>query len=344
MAGESTSGLEVKLALLNVKIATARVGMVALRFATMAMQTVMTMGMSFAITGIITLLDYWINRNEKLSESNKQLMDSVKSNQETVASTKKLLEQKEQLEAQLQQSNITDEESVNLKNQLLDVEKQRANILPESVSGYTKQGEAISANNALIEKQLDLKNKSIAIDAKNVLGQSKSYKVSNAIRENEEENMKRFNEAKENGEKNWKMSIIDENGESMGETLSNVDLDVFKRMSNSLKDVESEISKTQQALLTLFNQGYTAKQISSELGISTDDISSAMKDLDFSDKQVEDSLNGVAISLDSVNKKTKDTTNKTKDLTKNWKAIRKYSDDVNVETTQKTYSESIESV
>lgn len=151
---------------------------IALQFATIALNSAITMGASLIISGIVSAISSWIHKTENMISASevalntiKSLNDELKNNQKTISETAKRFAELSQGVDQLTGKNISltsddYEEFLSLSNQL-------AEMFPTLTRNYNDNGDAIiqlsgdvdtivgSLHN-LIEAQKELTNRQIA--------------------------------------------------------------------------------------------------------------------------------------------------------------------------------------
>ncbi len=151
---------------------------IALRFATIALNSAIAMGTSFIISGIVSLFSLWINKTEDLISASENALNTIKSLNDELKCNQKAIDDSAKKFAVLSQGidpltgkNISltkdnYDEFLNLSNQL-------AEMFPALTRNYNENGDAIvqlSGNvdsivgslHNLIEAQRDLTNRQIA--------------------------------------------------------------------------------------------------------------------------------------------------------------------------------------
>ena len=139
--------------------------MVATTVGAVALESALSMGLSLAISFVIGKISDLVNAQENYAKANEEAINNFKTSTEAIKNASKLLEEKKSLENQLNSTNDGTKEATELKTKLLDIERQLAGVLPNSVTGYDEQGKAISANNKLIQDQINLKKQQSLTDA-----------------------------------------------------------------------------------------------------------------------------------------------------------------------------------
>lgn len=160
-----------KLTLAKGKILATKSAMIALRGATLLLESAMTAGISmlvsFAIEKLVSFIDSLHTTREELNQLNADFINNSGKANETISSSEEKLKQIKDLQTQI--ANTTNEqERIKLQEKLNTLQKEMCQLLPDSKSGYNKEGEAIAGNNALIEEQIKLKKQQMLIDAQKV--------------------------------------------------------------------------------------------------------------------------------------------------------------------------------
>lgn len=160
-----------KLTLAKGKILATKSAMIALRGATLLLESAMTAGISmlvsFAIEKLVSFIDNLHTTREELNQLNADFINNSGKANETISSSEEKLKQIKDLQTQI--ANTTNEqERIKLQEKLNTLQKEMCQLLPDSKSGYNKEGEAIAGNNALIEEQIKLKKQQMLIDAQKV--------------------------------------------------------------------------------------------------------------------------------------------------------------------------------
>jgi hypothetical protein len=173
-AGNSTVGLQSKLALMQAGLVATTAKEIACTVATVALQTAFTMGLSLVITGVVSGLTSLANSSDNAKQKMEELSSSIKQESDAIAQSQTLLKQKEDLESKISKTSEGTKENTDLKKQLLDVERQISDVLPSSTSGFDSEGKAISANTDMIKAQIQAKKDKLAVDAQELLSNAKN--------------------------------------------------------------------------------------------------------------------------------------------------------------------------
>lgn len=126
-----------------------------------AFQAVLTMGISLAITGIISLLTGLITKTQTTTDAIQKLNDEMSE----VTQTDKLISKYEALQKQMDENTQSGKDNAQVKQQLIDIQKQFADTFKGSIDGYTAEGEAILQNLEAVKKLNEEKRKQVYIES-----------------------------------------------------------------------------------------------------------------------------------------------------------------------------------
>lgn len=278
-------------------------------------------------TGVVLAINKANKAEQELIDNNKRVIDSFESEKSAIDGANKLYQQKLDLENQISQTNEGTEENKKLKEQLLEVEKQLATALPNSVSGYNQQGQAISANNKLIEAQLELKRKQLDLESLDQLKDNKTFF---------DDDIKSF--------KNLQQTLEDykKSRDELLEKKSNADSSGNKIISftsqNALDDYNEDISKmeemiAQRRLLILqqIDLGKSYQQISNETGIAVEDLqkyTDVVNDVDVTSKNATNGVDGLSNGIDDIGDSANDAQTSLEDLSKAFNGLSNTNSDI----------------
>ena len=147
----------------------ATVRTVALTAATIALNAALTMGISFAITAIVSAIDNWINKNEKLADSvgdvinkyneQKESLKNAKSVKDEVITSDGSKSRYEELSKGVDSLGKNISLTADEYSEYLDITSRIANTFPELIQGYDSQGNAILSCKGNIEELIEAYNK-----------------------------------------------------------------------------------------------------------------------------------------------------------------------------------------
>lgn len=159
----------------------AKAASIGLQVATAALEMTITMGLSFAITALISLIQKWANAQEEARQKSVELTNSYKEQQSSLDSQ---IEKYKELKRSLDLENISTDEARSLKEQLLEVQQS----LMES---YGEEAYNIDLVNGKYREQLELlgelskekateyvnENRDVFKDAKKALEKERTYNL-----------------------------------------------------------------------------------------------------------------------------------------------------------------------
>ena len=164
-AGQSTNILGLKLAGLEAKLMATKAGVIATRLAIVALEATISLGLSLAISGIITILDNFIHRSERLKESNENLKNSFTSLGDDIKSLSESKTQYEELSKAMQDESISAEELKNKKSELSNLINSLTNQYPELIGVLGNANLTYDEQAKAIQKVIDAKKEEQAIKA-----------------------------------------------------------------------------------------------------------------------------------------------------------------------------------
>ena len=256
-AGLSTKTIGVNLAGLTTKLALTNVKLIASKVAVIGLQTALSMGLSFAITSIISALSSFVDKlivtNEELKKMNEESLASIKSNNEIVSSVENLIKKEEELKNKINSKGNTYEQQKQYRSELLDVQRQIAQILPESASAFDEEGNKISNNTNKILENLEAKKKLSEKEALKIIDNNDSYEA-------RIEAPKKYEKLKKQLEDMRKAYQLNE--EYMGKE---VNLKWIENIEKSVNKYEEDIKSMSSAIETLKNLGWEKDRIAQEV-------------------------------------------------------------------------------
>lgn len=232
----------------------------------------LSLSMSSNPLGVIALLfggvALAINKAQKAQEelitSNKKAIESFESEKSSVTSANKLFEEKKKLEEQLSRTNEGTKENKDLKEKLLNVERQLAQALPNSISGYDEQGQAISKNNELIKAQIDLKNKQLEQDSlKQLKDNTTMFNDDIKSFKNMQQTLESYKKSRE--ELLEKKSVADFSGNKI---ISTTTQNAINDYNKEITAMETSVSQRRLLILQLLECGKSYQEIANDIGES----------------------------------------------------------------------------
>lgn len=198
-AGMSTKAMGTNLAMLQAKLAVTTVGLIATKVATIALQTAFSMGLSFAITGAISLVGKLgkelIGTGKSMAECKTQA-ESLQNVLSKENGDNDLISQYEKLNKSLEDGNLTEQERSEINNKIYDVKEKISNldsdykrILEDNTGSYEEQLN-------LMKGIYDLKLKDASKDLDDeMMSQKKAERIKNQL----DQNIQAIREYQENG-------------------------------------------------------------------------------------------------------------------------------------------------
>ena len=252
VSGKATAGIK----LLGSAFNSAGVQAAILTVKTVALQAAFSMGLSLAITAVIgsltKLVDSMITTKAEWKEITDECSANIDKNNELISSVETLMSKENQLNSELQSGKLTAEEQAQAREELLEVQKQIAQLLPESSNAFTSEGDAISTNTDKVLENLDAKKKLSEAEAIKMIGSVNLYDSDVAAKKYEEEQKKyeELMEAYKKGEQ-W-------NGLDVTEKM-------IEKSKKKIDEYKETIETDMKIIETLRNSGWTDEQIASRL-------------------------------------------------------------------------------
>lgn len=295
----------------------AKAATIGLQIVTTMLNAAISLGVSIAIQGVITLIDNLVHREEKLIEKSEEAKDAIQSitdkfeeDSNTVDEVSRrfatLAQKVDDLGKLTQNKGALDTEEY---EEFLDLSNQLAGIFPSLIAGYDENGNAIlnlsggidtivKSLDDLIERQRQLANQEIIKQLPDLYG-GFAVNVSNAKEEvkSAQKELDKLNDAsrqlrKNNSEgvvfdKNLHGSITNESGEKIpitfGEYInllkaSGVDYDVSTNKESTNPGYGQAVTQTDTTTVTII--GAVDDKFSSALEEAQEDLSNAKQKLE----------------------------------------------------------------
>lgn len=301
-AGVSTNGLGIGLAGLYGKLALTTAGLVATKIATIALQTAMSMGISLAISGAISLVaklgKELIGTGKSMSECSSQAQE-LSNTLKGLGGDNDLISQYEKLNKKLEEGNLSESERKSLNEQIVEKKKELSNIdteykkvLDDTTASYQEQ---LNLLRGIYE--VKLKDKAEDLDDE-MMSQKKADRIASKLKQNidaikeyesqgtwmgssesEERMAESFEKAKKNVKEyytelsmyNSNVKLMEEANYSSGRSVIALDDDT-KNLFNSLYDVQEGTVEASQEIDEL---GNSAESTSNKFKSLSDAISSS---------------------------------------------------------------------
>lgn len=234
---------------------------------------------------------------EQMEEFNKSTIEGFNKTNEEISNAEDLLNKKTELENKINEGGLTSNQQLETKNELLDIERQLAEILPNSASGYDKQNKKIAENTDLIKEQIEAKkqqsideaNKVLENNGENFLGFDSVYKQ---IQEAKalKQTLNEISNAKDSGENVAKSFSYNPLWDSTSESTIKID-ESKKRITEYEERYDELIEKLKQdksAIEELQNLGVDNDTIKNRLGISPDSLIYELEQIENLGKKIEE--------------------------------------------------------
>lgn len=164
---------------IKTKMAAVKLEAIATRVAVTALEGVLSfgigIGISLVIEGITKLINKLVNAKSELREFNQDIANSFNSNIEDIKKSEGLVDKINNTKIQI--NNTSDIQKQNeLKKQLIDYQKELADVLPNSANGWTEEGVAISTNTKLVEENINQKKQQAKDEVGDFIEKNKKFK------------------------------------------------------------------------------------------------------------------------------------------------------------------------
>lgn len=159
-----TSIGKVNLSMNGLKTGFMTLGKVMSSLSVVAGNMLVGLSISFAIDLLLKGINYLMTAKQRAKELNDELISGIDTNKKKIESVEPLLKQQEELENKLKSTTNIQEQN-KYKNELLDIQRQIADIMPTTTSGFDDEGKAIANNTALIKENLAVQKEKSLNDA-----------------------------------------------------------------------------------------------------------------------------------------------------------------------------------
>lgn len=178
-SGEITNkSYAMSLVGIKAKMTAVKLEAIATRVAVTALEGVLSfgigIGISLVIEGITKLINKLVNAKQELREFNQDIANSFNSNIEDIKKSEGLVDKINNTKIQI--SNTSDTQKQNeLKKQLLDYEKQLADVLPNAATEFDNEGNAIATNTKLIQENILQKRQAAKDEVGDFISKNKHF-------------------------------------------------------------------------------------------------------------------------------------------------------------------------
>lgn len=179
--GLSTSGFGKQILDLNMKLALSTAKLVATKVAVVALESAISMGLSLAVSFVISKMGEFIDKiiitKDELKDLNSDSLTAMQSNKQLTTSVEELIKKEEELKNKISNKGNTYEEQKQYRTELLNVQKQIADILPESANAFDEEGNKIASNTEKVLENLDAKKKLSESEAIKAIDNNSNYET-----------------------------------------------------------------------------------------------------------------------------------------------------------------------
>lgn len=156
-----------------------KIAAVSARLATLALESALSFGLgaiiTLAVEGLTKLAGKFITTKSEFREFNQDIANSFNSNIEDIKKSEGLVDKINNTKIQI--SNTSDTQKQNeLKKQLLDYEKQLADVLPNAATEFDNEGNAIATNTKLIQDNINQKRQAAKDEVGDFIEKNKKFK------------------------------------------------------------------------------------------------------------------------------------------------------------------------
>lgn len=167
-AGNSTQTLSKEVMGLQQQLVISTAKTIALKTAMIALQAITTSLISFGISALISgfskLIDSAITTKDELNEMKESFSLAFSETSELDT----LVQKQRELKDQLKDTTLSTDEQKIKKEELIDVQRQLAELLPETATGFDSEGNKISEDTGLIQENIEKKKELLAMESVNI--------------------------------------------------------------------------------------------------------------------------------------------------------------------------------
>ncbi len=156
-----------------------KIAAVSARLATLALESALSFGLgaiiTLAVEGLTKLAGKFITTKSQLREFNQDIANSFNSNIEDIKKSEGLVDKINNTKIQINNTSDTQKQN-ELKKQLLDYEKQLADVLPNAATEFDNEGNAIATNTKLIQDNINQKKQAAKDEVGDFIEKNKKFK------------------------------------------------------------------------------------------------------------------------------------------------------------------------
>ncbi|GCD10449.1 phage tail tape measure protein [Clostridium tagluense] len=241
-----------------------------------------------AMTAMIAGLVLYKNHLENVKKANDELFESSKKIEKQRGDASVLLMKMDSLQKQANDTSDV-KKSTQAKSDLLEVQKQMATILPNTTSGFTDEGVAVSENTSLIREQLELKKQEMVLNAQKFMNENKGMSELATKYAQAKKDVLALKVAQAQGKK----TITVQNDYKDGSKTATVEVDISKALEEKNKFMQDSIS-----LMGQYN--VYSDILNKNTGSSMQAITLETKAIDANTKSTEDNASATGSSTVKV--------------------------------------------
>lgn len=304
-AGKSTQGLGLNLLGLKAKLAMTEIGMVSLKVASIALTSVLTMGLGIILSGVVTKLfefaDSVITTKKELQELNKEFLSTNGGITKNISESENLIKTYNELTKSMKNPALSSEELAKKDKELLDVQGKLVEMYPQASLGLDENGKAKGINLAMTEKLIEAEKRRQETSAKKVLQENDKLVDTNGIAKD----IEKYKKATEQYESIKK--LIDSDSPFMTDDSLKSMTDDLSKANDKMSEHEDKYYAVKEAMLTTTDGANRYKE---QIALIDDVISSTTDETSTFKTETEDLANG----LENVTLTAEDAANAIKDL------------------------------
>ncbi|MGU8921375.1 hypothetical protein ACV3UV_11760 [Clostridium perfringens] len=308
---------------IKAKMTAVKLEAIATRVAVTALEGVLSfgigIGISLVIEGITKLINKLVNAKSELREFNQDIANSFNSNIEDIKKSEGLVDKINNTKIQI--SNTSDTQKQNeLKKQLLDYEKQLADVLPNAATEFDNEGNAIATNTKLIQENILQKRQAAKDEVGDFISKNKHFQqhVDEYIKDQkrlQENQLKLRQIAESNKNKKWyerteNTTALERDIKKAKEEVKEYSLEInnlikmkkgLESVGVSNKDITDIIGKENLDALGQYNQYLEQTQSSADNAKpSIDSFGESLENTGYDAKEAEKDLTNLASAFSGL--------------------------------------------
>ena len=206
----------------------AKLAVVAFKLKVIALQVAITLGLSLAITALVTVITKWIGRSERARQEQEQLIEStrraVEAHRSNIRTLSDLSDEYDKLTRKMGENRDETKLSAEELNRYHEIADRIKEIAPEMIQGYDEQGKAILRHGVkiddLIEKEkelLEIQRERLRISGKEIYEEErKEIKKIRKEMEARKHNIETLAQWEADGRPSQEVTLKNEEGKTIG--------------------------------------------------------------------------------------------------------------------------------